>query len=345
MSQLRRDPVRGYWCIIAPGRNRRPDEYGDRKVVQPQESGPCPFCPGHEEQTPPEVDAVRPNTSQANAPGWLVRIVPNRFPALVPDDDPEPIDADAGTELYRVVPACGSHEIVIATPEHHRRATHFSVDQWDTLLAASQFRMQQHMDTGKAQHVVLFHNHGEKAGASRAHEHLQLMAIPMTPQAVTQELASCRVYHAKKHRCIFCDLLEREMHGPRFIYADEAFVSFAPWASRVPYEIWILPRAHRHSFLAVPHRERCLLAAHMRELLQRLEVLFGDLPYNWMLHWLPDGVEDASVYHWHIELTPRLSYQAGYEWGTGGFINTTPPEEAAERLRQLPLVAPVTLSR
>ena len=334
MSQLRRDPIRGHWSIIAPGRNKRPDDHGDPEQVNPLDKGPCPFCPGNEEQTPPEVDAVRPNLTGANQPGWLVRIVPNRYPALIAEALQDTAAVEPPSELTRFLPAIGSHEIVIATPDHHRRASHFSVGQWDTLLAACQFRMQQLMADTRIKHVILFQNHGERAGASRSHEHLQLMGIPMTPQAVSQEVASARTYRARHERCIFCDVLEHEVHEhERLVLADEAFVSFTPWASRMPYELWVVPRAHRPSFMQVPHRERCLLAAHMRELLQRYEQLFGDLAYNWVLHSVPEADPDAEVFHWHIELLPRLSQQAGFEWGTGGFINTTTPEAAATELR------------
>jgi UDPglucose--hexose-1-phosphate uridylyltransferase len=346
MSQLRRDPIRGHWSIIAPGRDKRPGDHGDPVPADPAESGPCPFCPGNEEQTPPEVEAVRPNLTGANQPGWLVRIVPNRYPALAAEAQPGD-GLEIATELVRSVPAVGSHEIVVATPDHTRRASHFSVDQWDTLLAACQFRMQELMQDRRIKHVVLFHNHGEKAGASRSHEHLQLMGIPMTPQTVSQEVVSARAYRTRHERCIFCDVVVHEIQDRRrLVLADEAFVSFTPWASRMPYELWIVPRAHRASFLQVPHRERCLLAAHMREVLQRLEQVFGDLPYNWMLHSMPETDADADVYHWHIEFLPRLSHQAGYEWGTGGFINTTPPEDAAAELRNAHGELPaVTLSR
>ncbi|MBI5507692.1 MAG: DUF4921 family protein [Deltaproteobacteria bacterium] len=333
MSQLRRDPVRGHWSIIAPNRRRRPDDHGEHGPIERRGGGPCPFCPGNEEHTPPEVDAVRPNLTTANAPGWLVRIVPNRYPALLAGA-PGVAVVGARAGLQETLPGVGSHEIVIATPDHGRRASHFSVDQWDTLLAACQFRMGQLLQDPRVKYVVLFHNHGERAGASREHEHLQLMGIPMTPELIRQEAGRARAYRERRHRCLYCDVLESELaERSRLVLCDEAFVSYAPFASRMPYELCVLPRAHRASFLHLSHRDRCLLAAHMRELLQRLERLFGDLPYNWVLHSLPDTDADADVFHWHLELLPRLSKQAGFEWGTGGFINGTPPEEAAASLR------------
>ncbi len=332
MSQVRRDPIRGHWTIIAPERSRRPDEYRV-EVVETNGDGRCPFCPGNESLTPPEIDSVRPAPSEADRPGWVVRLVPNQYPALATEVGSERMMLRA-SELQRAQPALGYQEIVVATPEHRRRAAHFTVDQWDTALAASQYRMERILDDRRIKQLLLFQNHGGAAGASRTHAHFQIMGLPMTSNTNARKLLNARDHFARYERCLFCDVLEQELSdSDRIVRTDESFVTFTPWASRLPFELCVMPRAHHASFLEVSGAERRRLGAHMRATLRGLESLFGDCPYNWVLHTVPAEEADPRHYHWHIEILPRLGSQGGYEWGTGGFINTTAPEEAAASLR------------
>ncbi|MFC1611222.1 galactose-1-phosphate uridylyltransferase [Myxococcota bacterium] len=331
MTQLRRDPIRGHWTIIAPGRNRRPDEY-DVKMVEPSQEGPCPFCPGNEGDTPAEIDSVRPTPSAPDEPGWVVRLIPNQYPALSLEDDGMPVQAVS--ELHRTLPGIGVQEIVVATPDHGRRAANFSIDHWDAVLAASQYRMERLARDRRIKHVLLFQNHGAQGGASRSHAHFQIMGLPMTPSAVSHKLISSRNYFERNERCLFCDVLSRELQeGDRIVIEDEAFVAFAPWASRLAFELCVVPRPHHASFLKIPPTQRRRLASHMRDVLRRLEKIFGDFPYNWILHTAPIHDADPRIFHWHVEILPRLGRLGGYEWGTGSFVNTTSPEAAAEDLR------------
>jgi UDPglucose--hexose-1-phosphate uridylyltransferase len=335
MTQLRRDPIRGHWTIIAPGRMSRPQDF-KVEVVEPPKNGPCPFCPGNERLTPPEVESVRPVPSAADSPGWVVRVIPNRFAALsLTDGADETLLQDAG-ELLRSQPGVGAHEIVIATPEHHRRAANFSVDHWDTVLATCQYRMDQLSRDPRVKQLLLFENHGAQSGASKSHAHLQIMGLPMAASASQQRLVNARTHFQRHGRCLICDVVAKELDaGQRVVVADDAFVAFAPWASRLPFELCVLPRPHHASFLKVPPAERRRLAAHLRDVLSGLETLFGDLPYNWMLHTAPIHEEEPRALHWHIEILPRLGPVGGYEWATGSYINTVAPEEAAAQLRAL----------
>ena len=333
MTQLRRDPIRGHWSIIAPGRTRRPDEY-DVKVIKPTLEGQCPFCPGNEGMTPLEIDSVRPSPSEPDSPGWAVRVVPNQYPAIGAQDERH--DTIPASELFRVRDGVGAHEIVIATPEHGRRASQFGVDQWDKVLAACQYRLQELARDRHVKQVMLFQNHGAGAGASRAHAHFQILALPMVSTALAHEVLNGRSYFNRKECCLFCDVLKSELgFGVRVVSEDDAFVSLAPWASRVPYELCIMPRSHRASFLDIGAPERHRLARHLRDILHRLEKLFGELPYNWVLHSVPVREHNPRIFHWHIEVIPRLGQMGGYELGSGGYINSTTPEAAAEDLRAL----------
>ncbi len=335
MTHLRRDPIRGHWTVIAPDRSRRPDEFVVR-VSESDNGEPCPFCPGNEAMTPPEIASVRPDASAPNTPGWQVRVVPNRYPALSLADAPDTsLVHDAG-ELFRAHPALGVQEIVVATPEHHRHGADLGADHWDTVLAACQDRMDQLARDPRIKQVVLFVNHGARAGASRHHAHLQIMALPLPSSAAGRELLNARSYRQRHDRCLFCEVLSRELaDGRRVVRADDVAVTHAPWASRVPFELSLTPRAHHASFLKVPPAERRRVAAHLRQILRGLRRLFGDLPYNWVLHTVPTQETDPQVYHWHLDVLPRLGQQGGYEWGTGGFINPVAPEEAAAALREV----------
>lgn len=331
MGEFRRDPLRGHWVIIAPGRSERPDESG--RVVHADEQAPgCPFCPGHERETPPEVDAVRPDGSRPDAPGWRVRIVPNKYPALVPH--PPHGSAGGGSPLTHNHPAAGRHEVIVATPEHRQRAAEFSAEHWEMLLSACQARMQELMRDPGVEHVLLFQNHGFAGGASLSHAHLQLMALPMTLDGVAHEVAAMGAHHAQEGRCLLCDLSAAELAaGTRLVGADDSFVSFTPWASRTPYEVCIVPRAHHPSFLQAPAVVLQHLAEHLRAVLRRAERLLGDFPYNLVLHTAPKGADGGGPYHWHLDLLPRLMHLAGFEWGTGSYINAVAPETAASELR------------
>jgi len=332
MQQLRRDPLHGHWSVIAPNRDGRPIAIDT--APGPQSGLRCPFCPGNEADTPPEVDAVRPTASQPNGPGWTVRVVPNKYAALAADRTADEHVIEAVGDLYRHQPGVGAHEVVISTTRHGSRASAFSVNHWDTLLAACQYRMEAVMRDPRVKHVLLFENQGPAAGASLAHAHMQMVGTPMTGAVVAKEMLNCRAHHARQESCLLCDLSEAEMAASdRVVHADEAAVTLAPYASRVPYELLTIPRAHRSEFGKVPPLERRLLAAHLRTVLEAVDHYLDAPSYNWVLHTAPKTSGDPELYHWHVELLPRLTHLAGFELGSGSYINSTAPEHAAARLR------------
>lgn len=332
MSELRRDPLRGHWSIIAAERGKRPSDY-ERRDEPSDSAESCPFCPGHEYATPPELMATRIGGTPPNTPGWSNRLVPNRYPALGRDPDPVPDDGRL-TERRR---GFGSHEVLVATPDHTRHWSRLTVDQWDRLLSICQHRMSELWRDAQVKHVTLFINHGAAAGASRQHPHMQLMALPLVPPVLETLNARFRAQYAVSETCLMCDIIaDEEKERARIVSDDLAYVTFAPFASRVPYELCIAPRAHRGSFLSVPNGERRRFALHLRGVLERLQALAADVPFNFVLHTVCAAEPDPKApFHWHAEILPRLSSQAGLEWGSGMYLNAVAPEQAAQQLTAL----------
>jgi UDPglucose--hexose-1-phosphate uridylyltransferase len=340
-SELRRDPAGGPWVIIAPRRAERPDEFAAREAAAgglPMES--CPFCPGHEGATPPETAAVREAGSVPDGPGWSVRVVPNKYPAVGTVAEPPPAAFDGG--LFEVRPGAGAHEVVIETPDHNLDFSRLTsavagavVRTWRDRIRALE------RDPGCA-YVQLFKNHGRNAGASLSHPHSQIVALPVVPVRIAEEIEAAVLFRAAHGVCLHCRILEEETADGRRVILDEGgFLATAPFASRFPYEIRLQPRRHADRFVDLDDEETAALADRLRAVLGRLRRSLDDPPFNLLLHQSPPSgrggrpdEEIAPAYHWHIEILPVLSRVAGFEWGTGIHINTVAPETAAARLRR-----------
>ncbi len=329
MPELRRDPLSGIWTIMAEERSARPNDYSRRG-----ESGDavktCPFCPGNEAQTPPEIDSVRRD------PGgpWQVRVFANKYPALLAAQGEASVTMLPSTPLETRAPAYGAHEVVITTPHHRDRTCDMSVDELDAVLALCQYRVRALLGRGGIQHVLLMENYGPRAGASREHAHLQLLAAPVVLPYLAAKVQSFADYEERHEACILCEEAALEIaSGERIVQVDEHHVTYAAYASRLPYEMRVVPRLHQRSFVDMASGERRRLASHLRGALRRLDGAANDPPYNWVLVTAPADVEKA--FHWHIEILPRLTISAGFEWGAGAFINPLPPEKAAEALRRI----------
>jgi len=342
LSELRHDPVQRRWVIIATDRGRRPSDFA-RNGAPPAENGACVFCPGNEAATPPEIAALRQGAGGAGGPGWRVRVVPNKFPALEGGGDPE----IAGSGLYLRMQGAGAHEVIIETPDHAADLSSMPGRALEEVLGIYRERLRELLTRQMHKYVLIFRNHGEAAGASLAHPHTQIIATPVTPLQVAEELESSRAHFEKTGRCLFCQVLEHEISdGRRILAADDAFVAFAPYASRFPYEVHLYPRKHSHSFAQESDETVARLASALGGALRRLRGVLGDPPYNFVFHTAPNKELEAGRpgywqtleqdYHWHVEILPRLTPIAGFEWGTGLHINPTAPEAAAEALRGAP---------
>ncbi len=337
MSELRWDPIKQHWVIIATERGRRPRDF----LVEPEpaEITSCPFCYGNEDKTPGEVYAVR-HSGGTNTAGWKVRVIPNRFPVLR-------IEGELNSRaygIYDVMNGIGAHEVIIETPDHNRGLAELSPAEITEVLKAYRSRFLDLRRDVRFRYMVLFKNHGQRAGATLSHSHSQLIAVPLIPPAAATELRVCREHYANKERCLFCDLLDFELQsGDRIVREFGNYVVMTPYASCFPFELRLYPKRHSHDFALSTDGELAELAVALKDMLARLKSVLKDPPYNFILHTAPPpqprlGKPEfwSSIeydYHWHIELVPRLTPIAGFEWGTGFYINPTSPEDAATFLR------------
>ncbi|MEW6535656.1 MAG: DUF4931 domain-containing protein [Candidatus Auribacterota bacterium] len=337
MPELRKDPIIGRWVIIATERGKRPSDFYSPLLIG-QNKG-CPFCEGNEDKTPPEVCAFRSPHSQKNQPGWQLRVVPNKFPALRIEGDMEKM----GVGMYDKMNGIGAHEVIIETPNHDKRMFELSIDNLAKVFEAYKMRLLDLKKDTRFKYILIFKNEGELAGASLSHSHSQLIATPVTPKRVREELVGAQEYFNYKDRCVFCDIIrEEQTQKVRVVYENAGFISFCPFASRFPFEIWVLPKKHNPDFENVPVEDMPILADMMKVTLAKLSCALNKPQYNFILHtgpvrWARRGYWSTidSDFHWHIEIMPRLTKLAGFEWGTGFYHNPTIPEEAAKFLQEI----------
>ncbi len=332
MSELRYDPVKRTWIILSAERGHRPSHYQSSSHAVP-EPNVCPFCPGNEAMTPPEVHVHRTDGSAADGPGWKVRVVPNKFPALSTDYPCEPYTEG----IHSTVQGFGVHEIVIETPVKNRQMVEMDDGEIAEVLAVFRQRMRTHFKDGRFKTVILFKNHGKEAGASLVHSHTQLMALPVIPSNVALQLKSFEEHRVQKNLCLMCEILEREIkEGDRVVCDEGGYLVVAPYASSSPFQLNIVPKDHSHDFSLCDDEGLGNLAPVLGETLRRLRSVLGEHPWNMVLHNAPADPEaraDIETYHWFLEITPRLIHSAGFEMGSGFFINTVAPEECAALLR------------
>ncbi len=342
MSQLRWDPLKKSWVIITRTQGRSPQDYFFEREQIKLET--CPFCFGQEGRTPHEVFALRPPGSPADTPGWRVRTIPNKYPALRIEGNLELQERG----LYKAMDGVGAHEIIIENPDHYRHLALLSTAEICDVLHAWRARLLDLRQDERFRYLMLFKNHGVEAGAGISHSHCELIALPITPPVIATELNACRSYFQRQGRCLVCTLLEQELQeGARVIRNDGRFLVFSPFAAASPFELRIVPLKHAHDFALLDDQALEELADVLGDTLLRLYTLLRDPPYNFILHSAPpmhprpDHPDDwASLpqdYHWHLEVVPRLTRIAGFERGTGFYMNPTPPENASRYLRDADL--------
>lgn len=329
MSELRRDPIIDRWVIIATERGKRPVDFAAPEP--PKERGFCPFCPGNEDKTPAEVLAYRPAETAPNSEGWRIRVVPNKFPALMVEGDLGRV----GEGMYDKMSGIGAHEVIIETPDHETTWSTMSQANLEEVLWAFKERIEDLKQDARFKYILTFKNHGDAAGASLEHPHTQMIALPIIPKRVAEEMEGSREHFASKERCIFCDIIHQEqMNKSRIITENKNFIAFTPFAIRFPFETWVLPKMHISHYEDSEKVGFDYLASLLSDTMRRIDTVLSDPPYNLILHTSPVTAFNLEYYHWHIEIIPKLTKVAGFEWGTGFYINPTPPEEAAEYLRE-----------
>jgi UDPglucose--hexose-1-phosphate uridylyltransferase len=323
MPELRKDPISGRWVIISVERGKRPTDFVSPS--QRKKGGFCPFCPGNEYTTPAEIIAFRPSDTKPNSPGWTLRVMPNKFPALQIDGDLN----KAGEGIFDKMNGIGAHEVIVETPDHMLSLSTISPKALEDVLWAYYLRLIDLRKDRRFKYVLIFKNEGDAAGASLEHSHTQLIALPIVPKLVKEETDSAKRYYELKERCIFCDVISQELeYRKRIIYENAKYVALAPFAPRAPFETWILPKKHESSFYP-PDKDFSGLAEILQVILKQMDRILEVPPYNFVIHTSPFHEEVNEYYHWHIELMPKLTKIAGFEWGSGFYINPTPPEEAA----------------
>ncbi len=333
MPELRKDPVVGRWVIISTDRSRRPTNFTPVRVEKTTSF--CPFCPGQEDKTPPEVYACRQNGGGPNSTGWKVRVVPNKFPALQIEGA---LDR-RGEGLYDKMNGVGAHEVVIEGPAHGMDLADLPVEHLVEVLKAYRERMMDLHRDRRFRYVLIFKNHGAGAGATLEHTHTQLIATPIIPKILMEELEGARRYHELKERCVFCDIIQQDTadhNGRRVVIMNDRFLTIEPFAPRFPFETWILPRRHDSSFQVVQDDDEFKdLAKILKDTLARLNRALDRPPYNFVIHTAPVTEGELEYFHWHLEIMPVLTRVAGFEIGSGFYINPTPPEDAAQYLREI----------
>lgn len=330
MAELRRDPIVGRWIIIDDANPTKPEDL----TIDPHtydDPANCPFCYGNEYMTPPEIQAFRHEKTQPNSPGWQVRVVPNKFPALQIEGDLD----KRGLGIFDLSNGIGAHEVIIETPYHTKDISDLELPEIEKVLEMWSFRSLDLQKDKRFKYIMIFKNYGSAAGSTIDHNHTQLIALPMIPKNVLEELMGASEYYEFKERCIFCDIIRQEVEEKeRIITQNKNFISFCPFVSRFPFEMWIMPKVHKLSYCEISKDEISDLAKILKEVLTRMKTVLNDPPYNFIIHTAPIDGEERPTYHWHMEIMPRVSRIAGFEWGTGFYLVPTPPEVAIKYLKE-----------
>lgn len=361
MPELRRDPVIGRWVIISTERAKRPDQFApstgsganpepaegfastavEREALAPDEK--CPFCEGNESMTPPEIMALRRPGTRPNSPGWDIRVIPSISPLLQIEGN---LDRH-GHGMYDLMNARGAHEIVIESPQHVNESD-LSKEQVVKSFNVILDRIQDLEKDKDIKYVLIFKNYGKAAGGGHLqHARTQIIGTPVNLMRVKEELTGAREYFEYKDRCLFCDMLKQELAaGSRIVAESKYFVALAAFASRFPFETWIVPKEHSCDFYKVERGKIPDFTDLFMTVMRKMRKVIGDFPYNFVLHTSPFR-RDATKrgywetiegdYHWHFEILPILTRVAGFEWGSGFYINPLPPEDAAKSVREAKL--------
>ena len=334
MSEVRKDPIYDRWVIISSERGKRPGAL--RRKSEPET---CPFCPGNESATPPEIVADREPGTNPNENGWRVRVFPNRFPALMVEGDLE----RKTTVLFDRMRGVGAHEVIVETPEHDKALEELDEDQIQRVIRIYRDRIEDLYRDVRLKYVSIFKNWGEEAGATLVHSHSQLIATPIIPKNLKEQLNASLRYFKSHGRCIFCDIINQEIKsGERIVYENQHFLARTAFAPAFPFEMNILPKKHNCNFISISEEEIASFASILKTILKKLKRVADNPPYNYAIHTAPNLTFREGFwqtinkdFHWSLELLPRLTRAAGFEWGTGFYINPVSPEEAAQYLREV----------
>ena len=325
MSEIRKDPASRTWVIVATERADRPHDLKIKERRAPTPASDCPFCG---DERPIEDFGVK-----IEGEVYRVKVLANKFPALRPEENLSMEQADS---IYNYLTGVGAHEVIVESPVHDDTLASMDRSQLEAALYAYVDRLRHWEHDPRMRYVLIFKNYGRAAGASLFHPHSQLIALPFIPPRITEELDEAKDYFESAEECVYCRMNSEELaHGERMIAENRSFLAYSPYAARFPFELRVIPNRHVADFSASRAAELADLAAILKDLAGRLSEALGEPPFNFMLHESPLKTSDLVYYHWHLEIIPRLTMPAGFEWGSGVYINAVTPERAARELREV----------
>jgi len=331
MPQMRKNPLTGKWVILAPERAHRPESHLPHYHPHVEHHSECHFCYGNEQITPSEVLVYGRKDDLPNTPGWELRVVLNKFPA-VDMEKHFSVSCNNSMEFYSY--AEGKSEVIIETPHHSKNMAHYSLKQLELVLNSYKERYIAISSEKHIKSVLIFKNQGKSAGASISHSHSQIIGLPVIPPLLEQEMLLSKKHYTEKNICIYCDMIALELkEKARIVFENDEFISFMPYAAKAPFETWILPKFHSDSFEKLTNSQITSLAEVWKVVLYKLHEGLDNAPYNYFIHTSPVHENTENYYHWHVEIIPRTTTPAGFELGTGIFINISTPEENAKILR------------
>lgn len=328
MPEVRKDPVLERWVIVSEERSGRPLTIPEPEAVT--DPSTCPFCPGNESETLPEIAACRAPGTRPDEPGWRVRVIPNKYPAV--RRDAAPIESEDAP--FERMAGLGHHEVIIEGEAHTRSLSELPVERLREVVGVYRDRLRALSDDDRIKSALIIKNVGAAAGASIEHSHSQLIATPVLPPAIEDELACTERAAAVLGGCPWCGLIDREQdRGERIVAIGEELVALCPWAARQPYETWILPRGHQSHFETASDATLDALSVLLSRVLRGIETCMSHPPYNLAIHSAPYPIASREHLHWRITILPRVTRIAGYEQATGLYINPVAPERAAAAIR------------
>ena len=337
MHELRKDILLGRWVAILSN-SKAPGEYS-LSCEEKNGQDNCVLCTNHEHETPAEIASIRRPSTQRNTPGWWVRAIPSFHPLFQ-------IEGELGRKgvgIYDMMNSIGANEILIESPEHNRRPEELGIEQMIRVITLYRDRIADLHKDARLRYVLIYKDSGKDAGAIFSHPVSFLMATPVIPKTVKDELDNAKQYYSYKERCIFCDIMSEELRvGERIILETRNFVAFCPYAGQFPFESWIVPKRHCCAFHEITDDEIEDMGLILMSVLQKLRKVFNDPPFNYYIRTAPNMVPRkghwhtlGEDFHWHLELIPRLVRTSGFEWGSGFYVLHTSPENAAKYLREV----------
>jgi len=337
VHELRKDILLGRWVAVL-SESRAPSDY-NLSHYEGKDEDTCIFCTNREDETPIEIASIRIPNTPANSPGWWVRSVPSFRPVFQ-------IEGDLGRKgvgFYDIMNSIGANEILIESPDHSLRPEDMGIEQMMRVITLYRDRIADLQKDSRLRYILIYKDSGKDAGEIFAHPVSFLMATPVIPKTVKDELDNAKQYYSYKERCIFCDIIREELRiGDRIILETRNFIAFCPFAAQFAFESWIIPKRHSCAFHEVTHDEIEDMGMILMSVLKKMRKIFKEPPFNYYIHTAPNMVPRrdhwhtlGEDYHWHLEIIPRLIRTSGFEWGSGFYILQTSPEKAAKYLREV----------